>query len=244
MHRPVLALLVTLAASACTYGSAIDIAPFDARVGHAVLPAGDYCEMTLGAPPRVISSEGCMHIAWDGVRRIHTMTDLPKPEPDDADRPKDADEEELAVVDLGDGLYAAQFDSSDEVGRHELVTFLVNGDAVAGVGVVTDAALHRLVAAHPQMVWENLPPERATGEPARLILSSPLIRSATVEEIRDFLREASVVALREDKPDLDDPPSVGIRDTSGAADHAPSQAQLKAGRDLLKLIEQMRKQKS
>ena len=243
MHRPVLALLVTLAASACTYGSAIDIAPFDARVGHAVLPAGDYCEMTLGAPPRVISSEGCMHIAWDGVRRIHTMTDLPKPEPDDADRPKDADKEELAVVDLGDGLYAAR---STRPMKWDGTTCRLPGERRCGRWRWRG---HRRGAPSPCRRpsadgLENLPPERATGEPARLILSSPLIRSATVEEIRDFLREASVVALREDKPDLDDPPSVGIRDTSGAADHAPSQAQLKAGRDLLKLIEQMRKQKS
>ncbi len=240
MHRSFLAALALLAASACTYGSAIDIAPFEARVSHAVVPPGDYCEMTMGASPRVISSEDCLRIDWDDVRRIHTMTDLSKPEPDDADRSEGADKQELAVVALGDRLYAAQFDTVGEAGRHELVTFLTNGDAVTGIGVVGDVTLRRLVVEHPQMVWENLPQARPAGEPAQFTTSSPLIRSATVEEIRAFLREASVAALREDKPDLDEPPSVGIRDTSGAADHAPSQAQLKAGQDLLKLIEQMR----
>lgn len=240
MHRSALAVLAALAASACTYGSVVDIAPFDARARHAVLSPGDYCEMTLGASPNIISSEGCLRIDWDEARRIHTMTDLSKPEPDDTGSPEDADRQELAVVALGDGLYVAQFDSSDEPGRHELVTFLAKGDAVTGIGVVSDAALRRLAAAHPQMIWENLPPERPLGEPAQLLTSSPLIRSATVEEIKAFLREASVVALREDRPGPEETLSVGIRDRSGEADHPPTQAQLTAGRDLLKLMEQMR----
>lgn len=249
MRRPVLALAAALAVSACTYGSAIDIAPFEARLPHAVLPPGDYCEMTLGAAPQVISSEGCLRLEWDGARRLHIMTDLSthdqepqqEPEQENAGASADADVQELAIVSLGDDLYAAQFDEPGKTGRHELVTFLAKGDAVAGIGIVADATLRRLAALHPQMVWENLPPERSAGEPAQLITSQPLIKSATVAEIRDFLREASRAALREDKPDLDDLPSVGIRDTSGAGDHAPTKAQLAAGRDLLKRIEEMRK---
>lgn len=240
MRRSVVAALAALAASACTYGSAVDIAPFDARVSHAVLPPGDYCEMKMGASPEVISSEGCLHIDWDDARRIHTMTDLSAPEVDNTGRPEDPEKRELAIIALGDSFYAAQFNAPDDPGRYELLTFLAKGEAFAGIGMVEDTTLRRLAAAHPEMVWENLPPARPAEESSRLITSSPLIRSATVEEIKDFLREASVASLREDKPDPGEAPSVGIRDKSGDADHAPSTAQLRAGRDLMKLIEHMR----
>jgi hypothetical protein len=91
------------------------------------------------------------------------------------------------------------------------------------------------------MVWEDLPPERPANEPARIITSSPLIRSASPAEILSFLREASLASLHEEKLDPDDVPSVGVRDEAGRDDHPPSEAQLQAGRDLLALIEKLRK---
>jgi hypothetical protein len=241
MQRSVLAPLLALAASACTYGSAVDIAPFEARTDGAVLLPGDYCEMKMGSSPKVISSEDCLRIEWDDARRIHTMIDLSKVGPDDPERPEGSDRQEIAVVALGGDVYAAQFDNPDEVGRHELITFLARGEAFVGVSAVQAATLRRLVAAHPAMVWENLPPERQAGESEPLIPSSPFIRSAAVDEIKAFLRDATVASLREDKLEPDDIPSVGVRDSAGAPDHAPSEAQLKAGRDLLRLRDQLRK---
>ncbi len=174
MHRPILAALAALAASACTYGSAVDIAPFDARVSHAVLPPGDYCEMQMRTVPEVISSEGCLRIDWDGVRRIHTMTDLSRPGTDEAGQPVEVEKQELAIVALGDSLYAAQFTSPDHPGRYELVTFLARGEAVVGIAMVEDATLRRLVATRPQMMRENLPLEKAARkEPGLLVTSSP-----------------------------------------------------------------------
>jgi hypothetical protein len=100
MFRKLFIAAAALAASACSYGSAVDIAPMSARLAQPVLPAGDYCEVKGAQGAYLVSShEDCAPLVWNAEPHTYTMVDKEKPD----------ESVEAAVAPLGDGLFATQF---------------------------------------------------------------------------------------------------------------------------------------
>ncbi|HEX5006438.1 MAG TPA: hypothetical protein VFV70_04960, partial [Hyphomonadaceae bacterium] len=171
MIRKLLVAIAALAASACSYGSAIDMAPMDARLDNPVLPPGDYCEVQgEEAPFRVISSEDCVPITWSKEARTFTMVD-----PDD---PQDS--MEAATASLGQGLYLGQIEAeTDQPDKYQIQVFIAKGSAFAIIPALGDEELKQLVARHPKVGFRN---DRS---------GRPYIVSGARDRIRAFLIAAS-----------------------------------------------------
>ncbi len=216
MHRNALLALAlfgaALAASACSYGSAVDIAPVSARASKPPAAPGDYCEVQgKAAPFTIVSHEDCVPVTWDAGTRTYTMTD-PDNEPG-----KKSDDVEAAIVSLGSGLYVASVDEPEARGdRFQLHLLLSKGDAFAMLPALEDEPLKALAARHRKLTFAN----DSSGR--------PYIASGKAGDIRDFLRRAAKESLRDMKIENDDI-SVGIRDVAGAPDH---QANAQQARDI------------
>src|SRR6185295_5072853 len=108
MIRSVFLALAALAMSACSYGSAVDIAPFKDRADKAILADGDYCELAMKEKPyQVNTGEDCIRLKFDATSRTYTLTEI-KAKPKEGDQADKADEPEVivaAVIPLGGGLF-------------------------------------------------------------------------------------------------------------------------------------------
>jgi hypothetical protein len=204
MIRKLLVAIAALGASACSYGSAIDMAPVNARLAKPVLPPGDYCEVQGEAPPfRVISSEDCVPMTWSNEARTYTMVD-----PDDPE-----DSMEAAIVSLGQGLYLGQIEvETDQPDKYQIQVFIAKGSAFALIPALGDDEFKELAPKHPRVGFRN----DATGR--------PYIVSGTRDRIKTFLVAASRESLREMKVEKE-ALGVGILDIGGAADHDATRQQ-------------------
>jgi hypothetical protein len=206
MIRKLLVAVAALAASACSYGSAVDMAPMSARLGQPILSPGDYCEVQgETAPFRVISSEDCVPVTWSKDARTYTMVD-----PDDPE-----DSMVAATVSLGQGLYLGQIEvETDQPDRYQIQLFIAKGSAFAIVPALGDDALKQLTPKHPGVGFRN----DATGR--------PYVASGSRDRIRAFLVAAAKEALREMKVEKETL-GVGVLDKAGSADHDATQQQAK-----------------
>lgn len=211
--RPVLAAMAALAASACSYGSMVDIAPMKSRLAKPVVTSGDYCEVKGEAAPfTVISHEGCVPVTWDQTLRVHTMIDTEEP----------SESIQAAVVSLGSGLYAGQVSMPQEKVPYQVQIFIAKGDAFAMLSALDDEPLKELAAKHKRLTFA----EDKSGR--------PYVTSGKADRIRAFLREAARESLRAMK-DEDELVSVGVRDKAGAPDHPASAQQQRDIEAVLKI---------
>jgi len=195
-----------LGASACSYGSAVDIAPMNARIAKPVIAPGDYCEVKgETAPFSVISKEDCAPVIWNAATRTYTMKDPDKP----------AEDMTAPVIKLDGTLYAVQFTTPDAKGedRYQLLTFIASGNAFVMISPLDDEPLKALTAKT----------KKVTFKPAND--GRPYIAAGKPEDIRAFLRAAAQESLRTRKKD--DDVSVGVRDIAGAPDHSAGKQQQK-----------------
>ena len=206
MIRKLLVAVAALAASACSYGAAIDVAPMNARLGKPVLPPGDYCEVQGEAAPfRVISSEDCVPMKWDAEARTYTMVD-----PDDPE-----DSMEAAIVSLGQGLHLGQIEvETDQPDKYQIQIFIAKGAAFAIIPALGDDEMKRLAAKHPRVGFRN----DSTGR--------PYIVSGSRDRIKAFLVAASKESLGEMKTG-DETLGAGVLDAAGAADHDATRQQVR-----------------
>lgn len=206
-----------LAASACSYGSMVDIAPMKSRISKPVVAAGDYCEAKgLEAPFYVISSEDCAPVLWQKETRTYLMVDPEDPE----------DNLQAAVVSLGSNLYAAQIETPEEKDRYQIHLIIAKGNAFTLLGALGDEPLKKLAAKHTRLTFAN----DTSGR--------PYIATGSVGSIRAFLREAARESLREMKKE-DEMLSVAVLDKSGAPDHPGSKQQQKDIEVVMKTAEAM-----
>jgi hypothetical protein len=203
MIRKFLVALAALAASACSYGSMVDIAPMKHRISKPVVAAGDYCAAKgLEAPFYIVSSEDCAPVLWQKETRTYLMVD-----PEDA-----KDSLQAAVVSLGANLYAAQIETPDEKDRYQIHLIIAKGNAFTLLAALEDEPLKKLTAKHTKLTFTD----DASGR--------PYIATGSVGSIRAFLREAARESLREMKKE-DEMLSVGVLDKSGAPDHPGTEQQ-------------------
>jgi hypothetical protein len=215
MIRKLLVALAALAASACSYGSMVDIAPMELRISKPVVAAGDYCAVKGLEPPfYVISSEDCAPVLWQQDTLTYLMVD-----PDDA-----KDSLQAAVVSLGSNLYAAQIETPEEKDRYQIHLIIAKGNAFTLLAALDDEPLKKLAAKHTKLTFTN----DASGR--------PYIATGGVGSIRAFLREAATESLREMKKE-DEMVSVGVLDKSGAPDHPGTEQQAKDIEAVMKLAE-------
>ena len=209
MIRKLLVAVAALATSACAYGSAVDMAPMNARLSKPVLPPGDYCEVKGEAAPfRVISSEDCAPMAWSKDTRTYSLNDPDHPE----------DSYEAATASLGQGLYLGQIEMKpekpDQPDKYQIQVFIAKGSAFAIISALGDEELKQLTPKHPKVGFRNDPRGR------------PYIASGNRDRIKAFLVAASKEALRKMKAE-NEAPDVGVLDTSGAPDHDATKQQIK-----------------
>ena len=209
MIRTILAVVsfgAVLAASACSYGSAVDVAPYGARISKPVIAAGDYCEVQGTAKPfTVVSNEDCVPITWSQQARAYTMVD-----------PEDPQESDTAhVVSLGSGLYLAQMTvETDGRDKYQILVFIAKGDAFAMLSALDDESLQKLTEKHRKLTF------------AKDKAGRPYVSAGKPDRIKAFLRDAARETLRQMKAE-DEPVSVGVRDKAGAAIHEASRQQAK-----------------
>lgn len=204
MIRKLLVAIAALAASACSYGSAVDIAPMTTRLAKPILAPGDYCEVKGEvAPFTVVSSDDCVPVTWDGATRTYTMIDA-----------EDAEESIIAAtVSLGSNLYLGQVEvETDKPDKYQLQVFIAKGAAFAIVPALGDEKLKQLTTKHTRIAFQN----DTTGR--------PYIASGSPGRIKDFLRAAAKESLREMRGE-GETLSVGVRDSAGAVDHPATKQQ-------------------
>ncbi|HVY90403.1 MAG TPA: hypothetical protein VG942_16170 [Hyphomonadaceae bacterium] len=231
MLRIALAALAMLAASACSYGSAVNLAPMSARLSNPVIGPGDYCEVKGEAAPFIVAHEDCAPITWDQATRTYTLVDPDK---------EDGHDESIqsAVISLGSGLYAAQIDTTaDKDGashrsadRYQLEVLFAQGNAFAMIPPLDDDALRMLTKRHAQLKFKNDPAGR------------PYIAAGSADRIKAFLRDAAQTSLgliKERKDEDRDKLSIGVLDAGGAGEHPANDQQTKDIEAILKLAKSM-----
>lgn len=206
MIRKLLVAIAALAASACSYGSAVNMAPMNARLGKPVLPPGDYCEVQGEvAPFRIISSEDCVPMVWSDDARTYTMVELDDPE----------ESMVVATASLGQGLYLGQIEvEEDRPDRYQIQVFIAKGSAFAIVPALGDDGMKQLAPKHPRVGFRN----DASGR--------PYIVSGSRDRIKAFLVAATKESLREMKAEKEQL-GVGVLDAAGAADHEATKQQVR-----------------
>ncbi|MDP3737310.1 MAG: hypothetical protein Q8R02_07965 [Hyphomonadaceae bacterium] len=207
-----------LAASACSYGSAVDVAPYNARVSKPVIAAGDYCEVQGTAKPfTVVSNEDCVPITWNQQARAYTMVDLEDPE----------ESVTANVVSMGLGLYLAQMTvETDKPDKYQILVFIAKGDAFATLSALDDEPLQKLTEKHRRLTFAK----DATGR--------PYVSAGKPGHIKAFLKDAAKETLRQMKAE-DEPVSVGVLDKAGAPIHEASKQQAKDIEAILKLAKSL-----
>jgi len=197
-----------LCASACSYGSAVDIAPMKDRLAHPMVPAGEYCQAHGAQGAYMIASgDDCGRLKWNAAKRSLDVID--------AEKPKDT--MSFAVVDLGGGLYATQYEAADPADRpdpHQLNLVIASGKAFAGIGVLDGEELDVVLKRHPKLKIAQ-----AKGK-------DDYIAAGDVEEIKAFLRDAGGETLKAAR-NKGDELSVDVLDKRSKADHPASPAQVR-----------------
>lgn len=217
MLRAWIAGLAALAVSACSYGSAVDIAPMAARPGKPLLAPGAYCEVKgERAPFTVASSDDCVPLTWDKAGRTYTVVD-----------PEEDEDIVAAIVPVGSGVHAAQITVEDGPAPYQISLLLAKGGAFAMLPVLDGDALKAVAARHGQLTFRNDTDGR------------PYIASGDLRRIRAFLLDVAKQSLRDMQ--ADDALSVGVRDTDGAADHPASASQTRDIEALLKTARKLSK---
>lgn len=203
MFRVLTAMLLALAATACSYGSDIDLAPKQDRMSKRVVSTGDYCEASGHKPYTIRSSEECVRLIWDQGARSYTMIEAGG----ETSGP-------FAPVSLHDNVFLIQAESDEIGGRYRTVLGLASGSAFFLLPVLQDEEFLAVAQRHPAI-------EVKSGD------GDPVITGGGREQIRAFLKSVAIEAAR--KVDLNSPDlTVAIGDTAGAADH-PANA-LQSGR--------------
>lgn len=246
--------LAALCASACTYGSAVDVAPFKDRTPKAVLADGDYCETIMTSKPyQVKSTDGCMRLKFDAENRLYMMTDLEKPKKDNEDpQAHDLDLGEtvpVAVVALGGGVFLAQVDTEareaekrNSPDKHQLMTFVAVGDAFVTIPVLQDADFVRVAKRNKRVTFHDLPDTKAqpNSDNNELFARRPWIEKGSIPDIKAFLRDATRESVRVMKPDDWKEMSVGVRDVDQTPNHAASDKQAKDADAVMKIVRAMK----
>ncbi|MEP7210561.1 MAG: hypothetical protein ABI740_06965 [Alphaproteobacteria bacterium] len=211
MFRKVLIAVAALAVSACSYGSAVDIAPIKDRLAHPVVPAGYYCPAKGAQGAYQISADDdCAPLKWNGGQRTLTMIDK--------DDPKKS--MEIAFVMLDQGLYAAQFDdpavASGKAGAlklHQINLIIASGKAFTLVSSLDGDDLEAALKRHPKLTVGH------DGKTA-------YIAAGEASEIKSFLRDAAGEALKQDRAKGDEV-DVVVLDAPGKPEHSASTAQVR-----------------
>ena len=252
MLRAVLAAFAALAMSACSYGSAVDIAPFKDRSDKAILADGDYCKLAMKEKPyQVTTGEDCVRFKFDPASRTYHMTEIkgpvaaPKAEGEPSAKVSDDAPEEItaAVVPLGGGLYAAQVEMSaedkanaDGPDIYQINLFVVSGDAMNGLPVLGDDELIALAKKHKRLKFGEMPPANSTD----LWNKRPWIAEGSISDIKTFLRAAAREGVRgmtaDDWADF----SVGIRDSEASPAHPATAAQIKDAEAVRKMFDRLK----
>ena len=206
--RRLVMALAALSASACSYGSAVDIAPFKDRLARPMVPSGDYCQAEGAQGAYLISTEAdCGKLTWNAAKRSFDVVD--------EDKPKDV--LSFAILALGDGLFATQYDVTDPADRpdkHQLNLMIASGKAFAGLGVLDGDELDVVLKRHPKL---------KIGDTAG---KDDYIAAGDVAEIKAFLRDAggaSIKARREKGEEVE----VVVLDNRRKKEHPASPAQVK-----------------
>jgi hypothetical protein len=208
MFFRVVIVLAALGASACSYGSAVDIAPMKDRLAHPMVPPGDYCQAHGAQGAYIISThDDCGKLTWNGAKRSFDVID--------EDKPKDA--MSLAVVALGGGLFVTQYDAGDPADRpdrHQLNLVIASGKAFAGVGVLDGDELGVVFKRHPNL--------KIGGPPGK----DNYIAAGDVAEIKAFLRDAGAASLKAARVKGEEV-EVVVLDKRSRAEHPASAAQVR-----------------
>lgn len=228
--------LAALLATACTYGSAVDIAPLKDRLKQPVVAAGDYCEMTVEKPYEVKSSEGCVKLDWVAEQRLFIMTDLEE-KSDQAKDETDIDKMPAAIVSLGGGVYAAQVDVETEKDLHQITLFVASGDAFATIPTLGDEELIQVAKRHPRLEWADMPAADAKPD---LFSKRPWIKAGKVNDVKAFLKAAAREGLRSyTEAGEDEDVSVGVKDVNAAPNHPPSSKQIRDAESVMRTIRRL-----
>lgn len=235
MLRALIVGLVALAASACSYGSAVDVAPFKDRIRKPVVATGDYCEVVGAvAPFQVNSAEDCARLVWKPELRGYALIDLDREEEGTEagllGAPKEAlSEDDVAMVSLGRGLYAAQVQVDKGPAPYQIQLVIAAGDAFATIRVLDDTELKKVSANHPRLTFGS-----DNGR--------PYVASGSVKDVRAWLRSVASVALSApgEGDSFDDIYSLGVLDRQGTPSHPATKAQERDLNKVLKAIERHR----
>jgi hypothetical protein len=178
------------------------------RLDHPLVTPGVYCSVKGAQGAYLVSAaDDCGRIKWNAARRSLAVID--------EDKPKDA--LLLAVVPLGDGLYATQYDINDPPGRpdrHQLNVVIASGKAFAGLGTLDGDELDAVFKRHPGVKLASV-----EGK-------DDYIASGDIEAIRDFLRDAARTSLRVARTKGDEL-NVDVLDKRSKTDHPASKAQIR-----------------
>jgi hypothetical protein len=208
MFRRFLIAAAALAVSACSYGSAVDIASMKDRLAHPVVAPGDYCQ-AHGAQGAYLISTGddCGKLVWNAARRSLDIIDKDKPK----------EKMSFAIVDMGGGLYATQYDSRDPPGRpdpHQLNLVIASGNAFTSIGVLDGDELNAVIKRHPKLKIGQVQDK------------DDYIAGGDVDEIKAFLRDAGEQSLKANRTKGDEV-EVMVLDKPTKADHPASKAQIR-----------------
>lgn len=234
MLRALIAGLVALAASACSYGSAVDVAPFKDRIRKPIIATGDYCEVVgKAAPFQVNSAEDCVRLVWKPELRGYVFIDTDKPEDGLLGAPKETspeDKTDVSMVALGGRLYAGQIQVDKGPAPYQIQLVITSGDAFATMRVLDDKELKALEPRHPRLTFGS-----DNGR--------PFVASGSVRDVRAWLKDIAHVALSTpgEGNDPDDMYSIGVLDRQGTPAHAASKTQARDIAKVLKAVEQVGK---
>ncbi len=168
MLRALTAGLMILAASGCNLGlhSAIDAAPFEARMTDAPFADGVYCKMAkredgglMVSGQLGVNKDECSTLTWDIVRRLFVQ------------RNAHGAEAELKFVDLGGQFFMMQLQASyGDEGRPFAFTLwagVTEGDAFMIIPISYGEELAQIGAQHPGIDFSIYkPPNQAAPDPA------------------------------------------------------------------------------
>lgn len=245
MFRTTMAAFAALAASACTIGlpSAIDAAPFEARMVTAPFADGLYCNVTKDEDGELrVSGEdgdrsnGCSTFTWSAAQRLFVMRDAW------------GKETELKLVDLGDGFFLVQMPtlSSARDGEtpfaYTLMAGAIEGDVLLGLPLPSNDKVLPFAARYPGLTLSTyklsssfpfLAPEPIDGaEPPPPEPDGVYISAGSPADIRDLARDLVDWVLKgiptsQDNRDWREWKGDGlaVRVQPSQPDHAPSAAQ-------------------
>jgi hypothetical protein len=178
------------------------------RLAHPVVPPGDYCQAHGAQGAYMISTgEDCGKLVWNGAQRTLEVIEEDKPKEKMA----------FAIVDLGGGVYATQYDAKEPVGRpdrHQLNLIIASGKAFTSLGVLDGDELDVVLKRHPKLKIGQVKDK------------DDYIAAGDVEEIKAFLKDAGGRSLKAAKVKGEEV-EVVVLDKRRRAEHPASPAQVR-----------------